>query len=259
MRTIRIAAAFLAVAMFSASPARAHDPIIFTIDQKTPEEGPLLPDGTVSFALYGVLEGAGDSRGFRVNFKDGDPYYFSLLIPDLAPENLLAESDLPVLSIVDPSGAESVLVASERVPFPEPFTGTNYVRLIEVTGVALGGSYAVTVRGDMPARFTVSVGTTEMFGTPVENVPNRELGVTGVMQWYETPPPAPPTTTTLPPTPVESSTVTNDTTDTGSNAGSDGATDGSSISSALLVILLAVTVGGGGLLLLRSRRRERKR
>jgi hypothetical protein len=42
-----------------------------------------------------------------------------------------------------------------------------------------------------PARFTLSVGTTEQFGTPVENVPNRDLGVDGVMAWYATPPPAP--------------------------------------------------------------------
>jgi hypothetical protein len=38
--------------------------------------------------------------------------------------------------------------------------------------------------GDSPARFTVSVGEKEMFGSPVENIANRELGVGGVMAWY---------------------------------------------------------------------------
>ncbi len=41
------------------------------------------------------------------------------------------------------------------------------------------------ITGDSPGRFTVSVGQKEMFGTSVENVPNRELGVGGVMSWYE--------------------------------------------------------------------------
>jgi hypothetical protein len=30
----------------------------------------------------------------------------------------------------------------------------------------------------------VSVGEKELFGTPVENITNRELGVGGVMAWY---------------------------------------------------------------------------
>jgi hypothetical protein len=30
----------------------------------------------------------------------------------------------------------------------------------------------------------VSIGEKEMFGTPVENITNRELGVAGVMAWY---------------------------------------------------------------------------
>jgi hypothetical protein len=30
----------------------------------------------------------------------------------------------------------------------------------------------------------VSVGEKEMFGTTVENIPNRDLGVAGVMAWY---------------------------------------------------------------------------
>ncbi|MCX6531534.1 MAG: hypothetical protein NTY54_04335 [Actinobacteria bacterium] len=167
-----------------ASLAKAHDPIILTSDQRTPSDGPLLLDGTISFALYGSLDTAGDTRGFRVKFNAGDPLYLSILIPDLAPENTLDDASLPFLNVEDPSGAILNFATTEKISFAEPFTGTNYVRLTEFNTTALGGTYSITVAGDSPARFTISVGKKEMFGTPVENITNRELGVAGVMAWY---------------------------------------------------------------------------
>ena len=173
------------VALLPASVAKAHDPIILTTNQSTPDEGPLLPDGTISFALYGALDSPKDTRGFRVNFIEGDSLYLSILIPDLAPENQLDDASLPFLEITDPAGTTTKLAVSEKVPFAEPYSGTNYVRLTEFNSVATAGTYSVVVTGDSPSRFTVSVGQKEMFGTPVENVPNRDLGVGGVMSWYE--------------------------------------------------------------------------
>ena len=76
----------------------------------------------------------------------------------------------------------------ERVSFAEPYSGTNYVRLTEFNSVAVAGTYSVVVTGNSPGRFTVSIGQKEMFGTPVENIPNRDLGVSGVMGWYENSP-----------------------------------------------------------------------
>ena len=173
------------VALLPASAAKAHDPIILTPDQATPANGPLILDGTISFALYGTLDSPKDTRGFRVNFKEGDPLFFAILIPDLAPENQLDDVSLPFLEITDPAGTTTKLSVSEKVSFAEPFTGTNYVRLTEYNSVAITGTYSVVVTGDSPGRFTVSVGQKEMFGTSVENVPNRDLGVGGVMSWYE--------------------------------------------------------------------------
>ena len=167
-----------------ASTAKAHDPIILTSDQSKPSDGPLLLDGTISFALYGSLDSAGETRGFRVKFNAGDPLYLSILIPDLAPENLLDNASLPFLNVEDPSGAILNFAPTERVSFAEPYSGTNYVRLTEFRTTAIAGTYAITVAGDSPARFTVSIGEKEMFGTPVENITNRELGVAGVMAWY---------------------------------------------------------------------------
>ncbi|MDA2955606.1 MAG: hypothetical protein O3B17_07165 [Actinomycetota bacterium] len=190
--------------LLPASIAKAHDPIILTSDQRTPSDGPLLLDGTISFALYGSLDSAGDTRGFRVKFNAGDLLYLSILIPDLAPENTLDDASLPFLNVEDPSGAMLNFAITEKISFAEPYTGTNYVRLTEFTTTALSGTYLITVAGDSPARFTISVGKKEMFGTPVENITNRELGVAGVMAWYageSTPEPetqSPATQTTLP-------------------------------------------------------------
>ena len=191
----KFALIFLALfGLLPASVAKAHDPIILTSNQSTPADGPLLPDGTISFALYGSLESPADTRGFRVNFIEGDSLYLSILIPDLAPENQLDDASLPFVELTDPSGAKTKLSVSDKVSFAEPFTGTNYVRLTELTTVAISGTYSVVITGNSPSRFTVSVGKQEMFGTPVENVPNRDLGVGGVMSWYDNSPTSTPET-----------------------------------------------------------------
>ena len=176
------------VALLPASAAKAHDPIILTPDQATPANGPLILDGTISFALYGALDSPKDTRGFRVNFKEGDPLYFSILIPDLGPENQLDDASLPFLEITNPAGTTTKLAVSEKVPFAEPYSGTNYVVLTQFNSVAIAGTYSVVVTGNSPSRFTVSFGQIEMFGTPVENIANRDLGVDGVMSWYENSP-----------------------------------------------------------------------
>jgi hypothetical protein len=56
--------------------------------------------------------------------------------------------------------------------------------LLEYEGVALGGIYEITIKGKAASRFTVSVGKIEQFGTAVEDIDNRDLGVAGVMDWY---------------------------------------------------------------------------
>jgi hypothetical protein len=177
--------------------ASAHDPIILAESQTSPASGPLLPDGTISFALYGVIDAPGETRGFRVRLNDGERLSVSMLIPDLAPENALARDALPTLRIESPDGAARDLSPDIRVPFDEPFTQTRYLRLVELDEPAVAGEYAITVAGSQPARFTVSVGTTEMFGTPVEGAIDRAAGITGVQAWYATAPPevTPPSTT----------------------------------------------------------------
>jgi hypothetical protein len=168
--------------------ADAHDPIIVTPDQATPDDGPSFPDGTISFAVYGVIEVPAGSAGLRVTFAEGDQVDLSLLIPDLAPENEIAEDSLPTLLVQLPDGTERALTPNTRVPFAEEFSGTNYVRYIDFSEPAIAGEYRLTVFGSVPARFTLSFGTRETFGTPVDNVIDRQGASEGIQTWYRTPP-----------------------------------------------------------------------
>jgi hypothetical protein len=190
-----VAGVLLASVAF-ASPASAHDPIILTPAQTTPEAGPLLLDGTISFALYGTVDAPGVTRGFRVRFASGDTFTLSALVPDLPPESSLTSEEFPRISVQSPSGEDIELEPGTVTTFDEPFTKTRYRRYLEWSAPAEAGVYGVTVTGVVPARFTVSVGVQERFGTPVEDVPNRALGVGGVLAWYRTPPPV--ATTTAP-------------------------------------------------------------
>ena len=64
---------------------------------------------------------------------------------------------------------------------------TRYVRIFEHVEQSSGGLYQVEITGSDPARFTVAIGFIESFGTPVENVPNRDAGRSGIFDWYENP------------------------------------------------------------------------
>ena len=112
-----------------AGTAFAHDPIILTDTQTSPDAGPLLPDGTISFALYGTLNSAGDTRGLRVHFDSGDSVDITLLIPDRSPENELPDALLPTLRIDAPDGTS----AFSRRPSASASTSRSPTRATCVT------------------------------------------------------------------------------------------------------------------------------
>ncbi|MEC7810167.1 MAG: hypothetical protein VYB07_03160 [Actinomycetota bacterium] len=177
----------LMMILFFVSPAFAHDPLMLLPEQKTPEEGPLLPDGTISFALYGSLLEAEDKRAFQFRLEPDDRLDLSLLIPNLEPENQMPQETLPQLFLSRPDGSVLIGVSDLYIPFDEPFSMTRYVRIFEHVEQSSGGLYQVEITGSDPARFTVAIGFIERFGTPVENVPNRDAGRSGIFDWYENP------------------------------------------------------------------------
>ena len=74
--TVRRAAGIFAIVMLllalDAVPASAHDPVFLSEAHTSPEVGPLLPAGTISFALYGRLFSPTVTQGFQAGMKDGD-------------------------------------------------------------------------------------------------------------------------------------------------------------------------------------------
>ena len=155
------------------SVSHAHDPLFLLPEQETPSQGPLLPDGTISFALYGEFLAEGETRGFQANFADGDVFQLELLIPALDPEQSLQQDQLPFLQLTIPDGSERTLYPSIRTRFDEPFTNTSYFTLIQERGTAQGGVYDVMIVSRAPARFTTAIGIKEQFGTPVQRAGER--------------------------------------------------------------------------------------
>ena len=168
--------------------AYAHDPVFIGEEQKEAEEGPYLPDARISFALYGTFLQSDERRGFQFEIPDGETITMSLLIPDLSPEKEIETSSLPWLTLERPDGTQVDLLPDIRVAFAEPFSRTNYLRLLDHSEIGREGTYQVTIHGLDPSRFTVSIGFIEMFGTEVLNVENRnDRGA--LERWYVTPPP----------------------------------------------------------------------
>lgn len=171
------------------TPAQAHDPLFLEDQHDEPVDGPLLPDARISFALYGTLLAPEDQRGFQFEIPPGERLNLSLLVPDLAPENALSRESLPSLVLTRPNQTVLVLEPSIREQFAEPYSRTNYVRLLDHSEVGSEGTYQVRITGARPSRFTVSIGYIEAFGTPVGNMANRSSGTGALTQWYATPPP----------------------------------------------------------------------
>jgi hypothetical protein len=172
-----------------ASVSHAHDPLFLLPDQETPSQGPLLPDGTISFALYGEFKTEGETRGFQANFEEGDFFQLELLIPALDPEQSLQQDQLPFLHLTTPDGSEQTLYPSIRTRFDEPFTNTSYFTLIQERGTAQGGVYDIMIVSRSPARFTTAIGIKEQFGTLVQRAGERPSSFTETSdrlgEWYD--------------------------------------------------------------------------
>ena len=186
---ISLVVSFVFLVTLWASVSHAHDPLFLLPDQETPSQGPLLPDGTISFALYGEFLTEGETRGFQANFEDGDLFQLELLIPALDPEQLLQQDQLPFIRLTTPDGSEQTLYPSIRTRFDEPFTNTSYFTLIRERGTAQGGVYDVMIVSRAPARFTTAIGIKEQFGTPVQRAGERPSSFAETSdrlgEWYD--------------------------------------------------------------------------
>ncbi len=190
---LSIAALITAVATIGpASPALAHDPIFLTDDQTTPDAGPYLPDGAISWAIYGTFPEAGQTRGFEFDLRDGDDLFVGLLIPNLEPELGLPDAELPYAELTMPDGEVRRIEAEIREVFDEPFSQTSYVTLVEIKEPAVVGRHSIVVHSRAPSRFVVAVGEREVFFTPADRTVDRPTDFLAIAEplnaWYQAPP-----------------------------------------------------------------------
>jgi hypothetical protein len=160
--------AVVGVQVFLAVPAQAHQPVDLGPADVSPVRGPLLPDGTVSYAVQASVE-AGEERGFRFRLKQGDRLAVQVLIFDEPPANTLPASALPSVTVVDPRGRRLGLPVRERTQFLETYSGRTYLYLSRVERAAVPGEYSVIVRGrsTTPVDTTIGVGYREVPGRVV--------------------------------------------------------------------------------------------
>ena len=164
MRKTLVAISLTAALLCLHTPANAHQPVVLLNSDTTAASGPLLVDGTISFAVRAAFTKAGQKKAFRAGFKSGDTVAVQLLIVDKKPENKLKNSQIPTLTITSPSGKSTTLKITERAKFFEPYGGTNYLYLSRYTAPAEAGIYNFVITARSKAAVTVAVGDKEIPG-----------------------------------------------------------------------------------------------
>jgi hypothetical protein len=156
-----MAAAF---ALSSLSPASAHQPVALLPTDTTAEQGPLLVDGTVSFAIRASFTKSGQKQAFRAALKEGDQLEVQYLIVDKKPESALSAKRLPQLVITSPTGKKLIMKFTERTKFYEPYGRTNYLYLSRYSAPAETGIYSFVATARARAAITIAVGDREVEG-----------------------------------------------------------------------------------------------
>jgi hypothetical protein len=183
--------------------AVAHQPVVLMDTDTTAAKGPLLVDGTVSFAIRASFTKSGQKKAFRAQFKDGDALEVQYLIVDKKPENGLKSTQLPTLAVTGPGGFKVTMKLNERTKFFEPYGKTNYLYLGRYSGTAKAGVYSFVITSRAKSAITVAVGDREVPGEVVRGAaasvtPTPVATPTVVV----TPTPTPTVTATPTPTPT---------------------------------------------------------
>jgi cytochrome b involved in lipid metabolism len=141
--------------------AQAHQPLSLLDTDTSASKGPLIVDGTLSFAVRAAFTKAGQKKGFRAQFKEGDELTVQYLIVDKKPENALRKNSLPSLVITSPTGSKLTMKFTERTKFYEPYSRVNYLYLGRYNSEAQSGIYSFDITSKSRAAITIGVGEKE--------------------------------------------------------------------------------------------------
>ena len=190
--------ALLVLTFLGSASAHAHQPVELLSTDTTAAKGPLLVDGTVSFAVRASFAKAGEKKAFRADLKAGDSLAVQYLIVDKKPESALKNTLLPQLVVTSPSGKSLTIKFTERTKFYEPYGKTNYLYLSRYSAAAEAGTYSFTLTARAKASVTIAVGEREVPGEVIRGT-----------RPAATPTPTPVTPTASPkPTPTPTPTAT---------------------------------------------------
>jgi len=160
----RLLVIVFAVILLAPAQASAHQPVFLLPSDTSAVKGPLLVDGTVSFAIRASFNKAGEKRGFRANLKSDESLEIQYLIVDKKPENSLKAPQLPSLVVTAPSGSKITMKLNERTKFFEPYGRTNYLYLGRYSGPAETGTYSFLLTSRSKSTVTIAVGDREVPG-----------------------------------------------------------------------------------------------
>ena len=160
----KLLATLLALSLLGVNPASAHQPVFLRDSDSTPAKGPLIVDGTVSFAVQASFTKTGQKKAFRAALKAGDKLAVQYLIIDQPPSNRLKNNRLPQVIITAPDGKKTVMKITERALFYEKFTETNYFYLSRIEALAIEGIYSFTITARAKSSVTIAVGEKEIPG-----------------------------------------------------------------------------------------------
>ena len=192
MRRTLIASIALALAATLAAPASAHQPVFLLPTDTTPNAGPLLVDGTVSYAIRASFTKSGQKQAFRAALKEGDVLEVQYLIIDKKPENALKNTMLPQLVITSPTGKKFTMRFTERTKFLEEYSRTMYLYLGRYAAPAEAGIYQFVATSRARAAITIGVGYQEIPGEVLRGpAPTPVASTAPMMKPTPTPSPTP--------------------------------------------------------------------
>ena len=163
----RLVIAVIAALVFSSSAAFAHQPVVLLETDTTAAKGPLLVDGTISFAIRASFTKAGEKKGFRAQLQEGDALSIQYLILDKKPESSLKMTQLPTLVVTGPGGFKTTMKLNERTEYFEKYGQTTYLYLGRYSGTAVAGVYNFVITSRGKSAITVAVGDKEIPGEVV--------------------------------------------------------------------------------------------
>ena len=156
-----VLASLIIVSTIGSGVANAHQPLNLLDTDTSASKGPLIVDGTLSFAVTAAFTKAGQKKAFRAQFKKGEELTVQYLIIDKKPENALRKKSLPTLVITSPSGSKVTMKFTERTKFFEEYTRVNYFYLGRYNSEAEGGIYSFEITSKSRAAITIGVGEIE--------------------------------------------------------------------------------------------------